>query len=230
MLSWHSMRKRLTSRASARQGFKAFLQLVVIILLTQLRQLRLQLVWNVRTQISTAKHNTHGFTAAGRRTWSALQILTCIARSYWLTYIYIYIYRRVWLRCCSSSTRLLTKIDTTWTWEICYCCPTGLPGLMSILLCFTNWQGRITWIRLQTGRRHHHGHDWLQIAREPKASSLMKVISAGVSKHVQDPLALPVDLLEPTTNLMLRAEDLHYSELLDQVWVCISIACPSFKT
>ena len=57
----------------------------------------------------------------------------------------------------------------------------------------------------------------LQAINRPKPPSLLQILRGAIGKNVKDPLPLPVELSEPTSNLMKRAEDLTYSELLDEV-------------
>lgn len=56
-----------------------------------------------------------------------------------------------------------------------------------------------------------------QLQEEPKLPSLLTLMKGFIGKDLNTPLPLPVGLTEPSTEIMKRAEDIEYSELLDEV-------------
>ena len=60
---------------------------------------------------------------------------------------------------------------------------------------------------------------WLlpQLQQNAKQPSLLALAKALIGKDINAPTPLPAELMEPSTELMKRAEDIEYSELLDEV-------------
>ena len=57
----------------------------------------------------------------------------------------------------------------------------------------------------------------LQLEAEPKEPSFLQLAKGLVGKDFTQPISLPVELNEPMSDMMKRAEEIEYSELLDAV-------------
>lgn len=61
-----------------------------------------------------------------------------------------------------------------------------------------------------------------QLVEQPEKPGLLQVIKGAVGKDFSQPIPMPVEISEPTSDMMKRAEEIEFSELLDQVSAAMS--------
>ena len=57
----------------------------------------------------------------------------------------------------------------------------------------------------------------LQLEAEPQIPSFLQLAKGVIGKDITQPMPMPVAMCEPSSDMVKRAEDLEYTELLDEV-------------
>ena len=56
-----------------------------------------------------------------------------------------------------------------------------------------------------------------QLEAEPPVPSFLQLATGIMGKDITQPIPMPVAMCEPSSDMVKRAEDLEYTELLDEV-------------
>lgn len=57
----------------------------------------------------------------------------------------------------------------------------------------------------------------LQLKSKPDQPSFLQMAKSVIGKDINQPIPMPVEMCEPSVDLMKRAEDIEYSDLLNEV-------------